>query len=94
MMSRVGQMHWYSFRHHTSHAVCFGFAQGPWLFSNMASDWLVGGRFTAAEVFHQPDLPVEWKIMYYSNNRNAYNQVTQITDLNFNWGMLGVSSYL
>ena len=33
-------------------------------------------------------------MIYHSNNRNAYNQVTQITPLNFNWGTLGVSSYL
>ena len=40
----------YSFRQHTSHTVCSGFGQGPWLFSNMASDWLMGDRFTAAEI--------------------------------------------
>ena len=59
--------------------------------------WLVGDRFTAAEVFHQhanTDVPIEWKMSYNSNDWNAYNQVTQITHLNFNWGMLGVSSYL
>ena len=40
----------------------FWHCPGPWLFSNMASDWLVGDRFTAAEVFHQhasTDAPVE-----------------------------------
>ena len=56
--------------------------------------WLAGDQFTAAEVFHQhanTDVPVEWK-NYQSNNRNAYNQVTQITHLNFNWGMLDGST--
>ena len=24
IMGGVGQIHWYSFRHHTSHAICFG----------------------------------------------------------------------
>ena len=53
--------------------------------------------FTATEVFHQhanTDVPVEWKMIYHWNNSVAYNQVPQITHLNFNWGMLGVSSYL
>ena len=27
-MSEVVQIHWYSFLRHTSHAICFGFAQG------------------------------------------------------------------
>ena len=75
-MGGVVQVHWYSFRRHTSHAICFVFAQGPWLCSNMASDWLVGDRFTAAEVFYQylnTDVPVEWKIINHSHNRNAYN---------------------
>ena len=56
-----------------------------------------GDWFTATEVFHQhanTDVPVERKMIYHWNNRIAYNQVTQITHLNFNWGMLGVSSYL
>ena len=56
-----------------------------------------GDWFTATEVFHQhanTDVPVEWKLIYHWNNRIAYNQVTQITHFNFNWGMLGVSSYL
>ena len=56
-----------------------------------------GDWFTATEVFHQHanmDVPVEWKMIYHWNNRIGYNQVTQITHLNFNWGMLGVSSYL
>ena len=50
-------------------------------------------RFTATEVFHQhanTDVPVKSKMIYHSNNSNAYNQVTQITHLNFNWGMLGI----
>ena len=58
---------------------------------------LPGDRFTATEVFHQhanADVPVEWKMIYHSNNRNVYNQVTQITRLDFNWGMLDVSPYL
>ena len=56
-----------------------------------------GDRFTATEVFQQhanTDVPVEWKMIYHSNNRNAYNQVTQITHWNFNWGMLDVFPYL
>ena len=44
--------------------------------------WLAGeGRFAATEVFHQhanTDVTVEWKMIYHSNNGNAYNQVTQI----------------
>ena len=39
-----------------------------------------GDWFTATEVFHQhanTDVPVEWKMIYHWNNRNAYNQVTQ-----------------
>ena len=54
-------------------------------------------RFTVAEVLHQhayADVPVEWKMIYRSNNRNAYNQVTQITHLNFDWHMLDIFSYL
>ena len=42
-------------------------------------DW-----FTATEVFHQhanTDVPVEWKMIYHWNNRIAYNQVTQITQI-------------
>ena len=56
-----------------------------------------GGSFTAAEVLHQHAntyIRVELNMIYHSNNRNAYNQVTQITHFNFNWGMLDVSSYL
>ena len=56
-----------------------------------------GDWFTATEVFHQhanTDVPGEWKMIYHWNNRIAYNQVTQIIHLNFDWGMLGVSSYL
>ena len=56
--------------------------------------WLCpGDLFTAAEVFHQHAntyVPVEWKMIYLWNNRN---EVTQITHLNFDWGMLDVSSY-
>ena len=52
IMGRVGKIHCSSFRRHT----------GALLFSIMASDWLVGDQFTAAEVFHQhanTDVPVE-----------------------------------
>ena len=28
IMGGVGQIHWYSFRRHTSHAICFGFTWG------------------------------------------------------------------
>ena len=60
----VGRILWYSFRRHISHAIRLGFALGPWLFSIMASDWLVGDRFTAVRVFHHhanTDGPVERK---------------------------------
>ena len=53
---------------------------------------LVWDRFTAAEVFHQhanTNVPVEWKIIYLSNNHNAYNQVTQITYFIFKLGHAG-----
>ena len=56
-----------------------------------------GDWSTATEVFHQhanTDVPVEWKMIYHWNDRIAYNQVTQITHLNFNWVILGVSYYL
>ena len=69
-MGGVGQIHWYSFRRHTSHAS--------------------GDGFTAAKVFHQhanTDVPRWVTMIYHPNNRNAYNQVTPLTHLNFNWGM-------
>ena len=57
--------------------------------------WLCpGDRFTALHQYTNTTVQVEWKIIYHPNNGNAYNQVTQITQLNFNWGMLGVSSDL
>ena len=54
-----------------------------------------GDGFTAAKVFHQhanTDVPRWVTMIYHPNNRNAYNQVTPLTHLNFNWGMLDVSS--
>ena len=81
-MGGVGQIHWYSFRRHTSHAICFGFAGGDDLLPPKYSTNMQIQTFQLSEVID------------HSNNRDAYNQVTQITHLNFIWGMLGVSSYL
>ena len=79
----VGQMRWYSFRCHTSHAICFGFAMGVDLLRLKYSTNMQIQTFQLSE-----------KMIDLSSNHNAYNQVTQITHSNFNWGMLGASSYL
>ena len=70
-----GQTHWYLFRRHTSHAICFGFTRGGGGGGGWVGGWVVvvvmmvvvvmggGGGFTVAEVFHQyanTDVPVEW----------------------------------
>ena len=80
-MGGEGQIHWYSFRRHKSHAICLGFAR--WF------DLLPPEYST-----NMPTSQLSEKMIYHSNNHNAYNEVTQITHLNFNGGMLGVSSYL
>ena len=41
----------------------------------------------------QYSVPVEWKLIYHSNNHNSYNQVTWISHLNVNWGMLDLNSH-
>ena len=74
--------------------ICYSGCEGPNSLMHISPPhksrdlfWLAGDWFTAAEVFHQhvnTDVPVEWKMIYHSNDRIAYNQVTQMTHLNFN----------
>ena len=47
----------------------------------------------ALVMYSTTNISVEWKKIYYSNNHNAYNQVTKIINLNFNWAMVYAYSY-
>ena len=42
----LGQIDWFFFRRHRSDAICFGFARWIWKFCSMASDLLVGQRWS------------------------------------------------